>query len=85
MFIRRSLSFRTVSYSQALSYSTKYTADLYPHEKRLKFSKINTNHVNWFRSVLPDVGSVLTDDDAEPYNIDWLSIYKGLYQITCFQ
>jgi FAD/FMN-containing dehydrogenase len=65
-------------------HSVSYTTDSYPDIKRdAKFSKITTDHVKHFKSILGDDAAVIdgvssdATDDIEPYNADWMHKYRG--------
>lgn len=55
----------------------RFTTESYPElHRNAKFKKIDEQDIKHFRSILPD-NAVLTGDDAEGNNIDWMRKFRG--------
>nr|CAD7452815.1 unnamed protein product [Timema tahoe] len=68
--------------NMSLSSSVELTADRYPDVKRHNFALLDSNHVQFFKSVLGQ-DRVLTDaEELETYNIDWLKMVRGSSKIV---
>nr|CAD7575962.1 unnamed protein product [Timema californicum] len=60
--------------NMSLSSSVELTADRYPDVKRHNFALLDSNHVQFFKSILGQ-DRVLTDaEELETYNVDWLKM-----------
>lgn len=60
----------------------KLTADSYPEVKRSsKFKKLDKDDISFFKSVLP-ANAVLTDEDAEAFNVDWMRKFRGQSKVV---
>nr|CAD7394669.1 unnamed protein product [Timema cristinae] len=68
--------------NMSLSSSVELTADRYPDVKRHNFALLDSNHVQFFKSILGQ-DRVLTDaEELETYNIDWLKMVRGSSKIV---
>nr|CAD7197965.1 unnamed protein product [Timema douglasi] len=71
--------------NMSLSSSVELTADRYPDVKRHNFALLDSNHVQFFKSILGQ-DRVLTDaEELETYNVDWLKMVRGQYRKYCMQ
>lgn len=55
----------------------RLTSESYPEVNRnKKYKKLQQEDIDYFQSILPSNG-VLTNDDAEAFNVDWMRKFKG--------
>ncbi|XP_055331951.1 D-2-hydroxyglutarate dehydrogenase, mitochondrial-like [Paramacrobiotus metropolitanus] len=65
----------------ASTFSVPFTADRYSI-KRGSYEKINDQDLAKFRQILGSDNVIISDDDLERYNVDWLNICRGQSKVV---
>lgn len=76
---------RTIKTFQSCKfYSThvKLTSESYPNIKRGGYSQLSNDHINYFKSILPESSIIQDSDDLLAYNEDYMHKYRGDSKLT---